>query len=177
MSKQDTTTSTTDTPDKRPEEERWTDIWLDIWYPHSIVMLAARRILWLTDERLRSLVNGALARVPEGLDLGHDDNGRPIIATEVLLHVLAEDREGRVAIISPRSSNTGWRRKVMGWETLSEYEERQREGEGVVEARVVKDPWEGQTAAGLHVSAKRYRIWVWNEAAAECTSRKIWLRN
>jgi hypothetical protein len=157
-------TTTTTTTDERLEEPVWKDIFLDIFYPHDFTILAARRILWLDDERVRDLMAEALARVPEGLDLGRDEDGHPIIATEVLFQiVVVEHRFGFEALIHPR--NKGWYRRVLGWKTLDEYQERQRRGEGVVKGREVKDPREGRTHTGGWFASKRYRFWVWRDGA------------
>jgi hypothetical protein len=154
-------TTTTDTPDTRPE---W-QVRLNMLSPRRTTLLLRTApedpfpdgfVHW----RAAHFVMGeAVDHVPEGLDLGHDDEGRPIIAFEALGDVVVRDPDGR-----ERPIEIGYRdghgtlriierlkttRVVLGAKTLDEFERRQRAGEGVVET------WLGP--AGL-------RLWAWNDA-------------
>jgi hypothetical protein len=156
---QHSTTTPTTTPDATPPE--W-EVWVDILSPHRMALLAARLPqdptredpAWPPGSReaLRPIdarhdaVDRAMARVPEGLELGRDRHGRPIIAFEARFEVRVVAPDGSERVVE--GVDRLWP-QVVGWKTRGEFEDREARGEGIVAEH--RDP------------ATRLRIWTWRE--------------
>jgi hypothetical protein len=155
MQQQHTAPTPTGTPTKRPE---W-QVWIEVFSPHVRNMRAdlvppammVASVPWPPTHRdIDRAGEWALAQVPEDFDLGTDEDGCPIIAYEALCDVLVRDPHGWWRIAPCENNIFRW--AVFGWQTLVEYEERQRNGEGVVEER-------------HYHRAHLLKMWVWNEGA------------
>jgi hypothetical protein len=148
-------------PQHSPAPPEW-EVWVDMLSPHRMALLAARlrrdptredpawprgsrEALRPIDDR-HDAVARAMARVPEGLDLGCDAHGRPIIAFDARIQIRVVDPDGRHRVVERAEQ---LHPQMVGWKTLGDFERRESRGEGIVAED--RDP------------ATRLRIWTWRE--------------
>jgi hypothetical protein len=154
-------------PTDAGDQPQW-EVWLELFCPHRTRLLVTR-VEWdpvregprpALERPLDFFVEWALEHVPEDLDLGHDDDGRPIIAAEEILEVSVVAPDGTEIVVEPADRRQP---KVFGWRTLEEYEERERiSWEGRVEER--SHMWLTEFGRGPGQQGwEELKIWVWND--------------